>query len=92
MMKKLGVENILFLNFESPQLYEFSLTDFARLDSIVQKSGVKTLFFDELQLVDSWEMYVREKLDEGYQVVITGSNASMFSKELGTRLTGRHIK
>ena len=64
MMKKLGVENILFLNFESPQLYEFSLTDFARLDSIVQKSGVKTLFFDELQLVDSWEMYVREKLDE----------------------------
>lgn len=91
MMKKLGVENILFLNFESPQLYEFSLTDFARLDSIVQKSGVKTLFFDELQLVDSWEMYVREKLDEGYQVVITGSNASLLSKELGTRLTGRHI-
>lgn len=91
MINKLGVENILFLNFESPQLYEFSLTDFARLDSIIQKRGVKTLLFDELQLVDGWEMYVREKLDEGYQVVITGSNASLLSKELGTRLTGRHI-
>ena len=91
LMNKLGVENTLFLNFESPQLYEFSLTDFARLDSIIQKRDVKTLLFDELQLVDGWEMYVREKLDEGYQVVITGSNASLLSKELGTRLTGRHI-
>jgi len=30
-------------------------------------------------------------LDEGFQVVITGSNASLLSRELGSRLTGRHI-
>jgi len=30
-------------------------------------------------------------ISEGYQLVITGSNASLLSKELGTRLTGRHI-
>jgi uncharacterized protein len=49
------------------------------------------LFFDELQLVEGWEMYVRQKLDEGFKVIITGSNASLLSKELGARLTGRHI-
>jgi predicted AAA+ superfamily ATPase len=38
-----------------------------------------------------WEMYIRQKLDEGVQVFITGSNASLLSKELGTKLTGRHI-
>ena len=36
-------------------------------------------------------MYVRQKLDEGFKVIITGSNASLLSKELGTRLTGRQI-
>ena len=36
-------------------------------------------------------MYVRQKLDEGFKVIITGSNASLLRKELGTRLTGRQI-
>ncbi len=91
MMKVMDNEPVLFLNFESPQLYEFSLLDFSRLDNIIAQKGASTLFFDELQLVEGWEMYVRQKLDEGFKVIITGSNASLLSKELGTRLTGRHI-
>jgi predicted AAA+ superfamily ATPase len=61
------------------------------LDKIISNKGANTLFFDEIQLVEGWEMYVRQKLDEGFRVIITGSNASLLSKELGTRLTGRHI-
>ena len=38
-----------------------------------------------------WERYVRQKLDENFKVVITGSNASLLSRELGTKLTGRHL-
>ncbi len=91
MMADLDRASILFLNFESPQLYEFTLSDFTRLDKIIDRRKVKTLFFDELQLVAGWEIYVRQKLDEGFQVVVTGSNASLLSKELGTKLTGRHI-
>lgn len=91
MMKVMNPESLFFLNFESPQLYEFSLSDFSRLDNLIAQKGANTLFFDELQLVEGWEMYVRQKLDEGLKVIITGSNASLLSKELGTRLTGRHI-
>ncbi len=91
MLKRMDNETVLFLNFDTPQLYEFSLLDFSRLDNIIDKQGATILFFDELQLVEGWEMYIRQKLDEGYKVVITGSNASLLSKELGTRLTGRHI-
>lgn len=36
-------------------------------------------------------MHVRQKLDENYKVIVTGSNASLLSQELGTKLTGRHI-
>ena len=53
---------------------------FTRLDNVILQSGAKTLFFDELQLVEGWEMYVRQKLDEGFKVIITGSNASLLSK------------
>jgi predicted AAA+ superfamily ATPase len=90
-MKDLDDSTVFYLNFESPHLYEFSLSDFTRLDHVIAQKAAKTLFFDELQLVVGWEMYVRQKLDEGLRIIITGSNASLLSKELGNKLTGRHI-
>lgn len=81
----------LYLNFEDPRLYEFGPTDFARLDASIKASGSNVLFFDEIQILPEWERYARQKLDEDYKLVITGSNASLLSRELGTRLTGRHI-
>jgi len=81
----------LYVNFEDPRLYEFSPADFSRLDESIRASGSRVLFFDEIQIIPEWERYVRQKLDEDYKLVITGSNASLLSRELGTRLTGRHI-
>ena len=81
----------LYLNFEDPRLYEFEFKDFTRLDALITVSKVKVLFFDEIQIIKEWERYARHKLDEGYKLIITGSNASLLSEELGTKLTGRHI-
>lgn len=83
--------DVLYLNFDNSKLFEFEMTDFRLLDKMIAESGKKRLFFDEIQVVNGWEVYVREKLDEGFDVIITGSNASLLSKELGTKLTGRHI-
>jgi uncharacterized protein len=49
------------------------------------------LFFDEIQIVESWEIFVNMLLREDFLIYITGSNASLLSKELGTHLTGRHF-
>ncbi len=85
-------EPTFYLNFDTPRLFGFDFTDFQIIDDILrEQTDIKWLFFDEMQIVDSWEIYVRGKLDEGYGVVITGSNASLLSRELGTKLTGRHI-
>lgn len=81
----------LYLNFEDPRLYGFNIKDFARLDNIIQQAGTNTLLFDEIQIIPEWERYVRQKLDENTKVIITGSNASLLSRELGTKLTGRQI-
>ncbi len=91
MIKELDNETSIYLNFESPQLYNFTMPDFSRLDNVIAKRGAKVLFFDEMRIVRGWELYVRQKLDEGYEVIITGSNATLLSTESGTKLTGRHI-
>jgi uncharacterized protein len=80
-----------FMNFSDNRLYGFENSDFSRLDEVIAESEKKDLFFDELQEVKGWERYVRQKLDEKFHVVITGSNASLLSKELGTLLTGRYL-
>jgi predicted AAA+ superfamily ATPase len=80
-----------YLNFDDIRLASFSYADFRLLDAAITESGSKVLFFDEIQSIKKWELYVRQKLDEGFQVVLTGSNASLLSRELGSRLTGRHI-
>jgi len=81
-----------YLNFEDPRLYGFTVEDFQKLDQLILEHNRTVLFFDEVQVVDGWERYVRQKLDqESYQIVITGSNASLLSRELGTKLTGRHV-
>jgi predicted AAA+ superfamily ATPase len=80
-----------YLNFDDLRLLSFEVGDFALLDAVIAESGARLLFFDEIQSAPSWELYIRQKLDEHFQVIATGSNASLLSSELGTKLTGRHI-
>lgn len=92
LIEKQEQNSYLFLNFDTPKLFNFEFNDFALLDEIIaEKPQTKTLYFDEIQVIEGWEVYVRGKLDQGFQVVVTGSNASLLSRELGTKLTGRHI-
>jgi len=85
------IKNVFYLNFTDIRLYGFTTGDFTLLDELVRESNRKILFFDEIQLVKGWEIYVRQKLDKRIRVLITGSNARMLSVELGTNLTGRHL-
>ena len=85
------IDEVFYFNFADIRLYEFSASDFILLDELVKESKKKILFFDEIQIIDGWELYVRQKLDQSVRVIITGSNARMLSAELGTNLTGRHI-
>ena len=52
---------------------------------------VKTVLFDEIQNLAGWELFVNRLHREGYNLVLTGSNAHLLSKELATHLTGRHM-
>jgi len=83
-----------YLNLEDPRIDSFDLSDFSKAESIMKElygdGGV--YFFDEIQNVPKWEKFIRYLVDRKEKVVITGSNASLLSRELGTRLTGRHLQ
>lgn len=83
-----------YLNLEDPRLVDFELSDFNRMEIIMneQYGNGGTYFFDEIQNIEKWEKFVRYLVDKKEKVVITGSNASLLSRELGTKLTGRHLQ
>lgn len=83
--------NALHLNFDDIRLSGFDTGDFGRLHKEIVKSGIKVLFFDEIQIVKGWEKYINQLLRESFKVFITGSNATLLSIELGTYLTGRNL-
>lgn len=76
-----------FITFEDLRLMDFTLNDFLKLEEIFKTN---IYFFDEIQNIRDWEVYVRTAHDDGKRIYITGSNASMLSRELGTKLTGRY--
>jgi len=81
-----------YVNFEDERLLDFRAQDFEMLnETLIDAYGPpKTYFFDEVQNIEKFETFVRRLQDEGKKIVITGSNAALLSKELGTRLTGRY--
>ncbi len=83
-----------YLNFEDPRLDGFELSDFNRVETIMKElyGGDGVYFFDEIQNVDKWEKFVRYLVDKKEKVIITGSNASLLSREMGSKLTGRHLQ
>ena len=97
---KTGIDEkqILYLNLEdygfadnlSIELFDEVLESYKDYS----KNKKKTYFFiDEVQKIPSWEKWVRTKYDLGENIkfVLTGSSASLLSKELSTLLTGRNL-
>ncbi|PLX15846.1 MAG: AAA family ATPase [Salinivirgaceae bacterium] len=86
----LNENNAYYVNFEDPRLINFELSDFTRLEELYFENNKKYLLLDEIQNINNWEIYVRSAHEKGIPIIITGPNASLLSKELGTKLTGRY--
>jgi predicted AAA+ superfamily ATPase len=82
-----------YISFDDERLMNFSVSDFnAMLIEMKKTKDADTIVMDEIQQVEGWERFVRRIYEEGYKVIITGSNAKLLSSELATHLTGRYLK
>lgn len=94
---KVPPSNILFINLEDPY-FAINRNDSAILDKMIQEYkilknpvGKTYLFFDEIQNIPHWNLWVRELYDRDntVKILLTGSNSEMLSIDLATHLTGR---
>jgi predicted AAA+ superfamily ATPase len=82
-----------YCNFEDTRLFGIGPDDFPTFLSVLDEltDPEHLVFLDEVQEIDQWQRLVRTLLDRGRTVCVTGSNASLLGRELGTKLTGRHL-
>lgn len=83
--------NFAYINFDD-ELLPRDLNTIDLIDILKDVYGdFKYIFFDEIQNLDKWELYINKLHRNGYNVIVTGSNAHLLSRDLSTHLTGRHI-
>jgi len=82
-----------YCNLEDTRLYGLSPEDFPAFLSVLDElaPAPAPVFLDEVQEAAEWQRLVRSLLDRGRPVCVTGSNASLLGRELGSKLTGRHL-
>jgi len=93
MAHRLGEDKFYYVNFEDERFLGFAADDANDLYGLlVELFGERGVFvMDEIQNVPGWEHFVRRFMDMGLKFYITGSNASLLSRELGSRMTGRYV-
>lgn len=88
--------NILIVNFEDPRFIKLDVNILEKIYEtymeFLNPKFTPFIFLDEVQEVEGWEKWVgmMHELRKA-KIVVSGSNAKLLSKELGTLLTGRHI-
>ena len=89
-------ENILFVNFDDPRFLSLDNKLLIQIYDVYREfmspGDTPYVFLDEIQEIDEWEKWVRMMHElKKAKIIVSGSNAHLLSRELGTLLTGRHI-
>jgi len=83
-----------YANFDDERLSGIRAEDLNDVLEVLHEiyGNFKCLFLDEMQNIEKWELFVNRCRRQGYNILLTGSNAKMLSKELAAHLTGRYIE
>lgn len=93
-------ERLVYFHFEDERLSGLSakdlglvLDEYYRAFPAHRHEQRVTFCFDEIQVVEGWESFVRRILDsENVEVFVSGSSARMLSREVATSLRGRALE
>jgi hypothetical protein len=83
-----------YFNFDDERLLGFGTDELDNLLEMlyIEFPNSEFILFDEIQNINGWELFVNRLSRQGLNIILTGSNSKMLSKELATHLTGRHIQ
>jgi predicted AAA+ superfamily ATPase len=85
------LERVLYINFEDERFLEATTAD---LDNVLKAYAQlyahdPVIFLDEVHRIAGWDKFVRRLRDKHTQVLVTGSNAAMLSRDVTSTLGGR---
>lgn len=85
--------NYGYVNFDDERFVGVKTKDLNTFFEILKEMepDFKYMLLDEVQNVEGWELFVNRLKRKNYNLVVTGSNSKLLSKELATHLTGRHF-
>jgi len=96
--RNISKENILFINFDDERLnlkvdeFDLIIQAYRELFPAIPFQKVY-VFFDEIQVSDGWEKFVRRIYDqETKNIFISGSNSKMLATDIATSLRGRTLQ
>ncbi|NQU82328.1 MAG: ATP-binding protein [Parcubacteria group bacterium] len=87
-------QNFGYVNFDDERLSILKPQDLnLLLEAIYTTTDKKPkfIFFDEIQNAPKWELFINRLNRQGFNIIVTGSNAELLNTELSNRLTGRHF-
>jgi len=84
-------KNFAYLNFDDENLLKIENNDDIIKSILDVYSKPDFILFDEIQNLKNWELFVNKLKRRGFNLILTGSNSKLLSKEFGTALTGRYI-
>lgn len=84
--------NFAYVNFDDERFEDMQTSDLNTVLEVLYKiyGDFKYLFFDEIQNIEGWHLFVNRLLRQRMHIIVTGSNAKLLSGELATHLTGRN--
>jgi len=93
-------EGALYLSFEDERLAGLEagelgviVEEYYRLYPRWREDRRAAFFFDEIQLVEGWERFVRRILDsETADIFLSGSSAKLLSREIASSMRGRAVE
>ena len=96
MEKGVDKNQILMINFEDPRFTELNVSLLQKIYEtyleFLSPRGRPYIFLDEVQEVAKWEKWVltMQELKKA-QIILSGSNAKLLSREFSSLLSGRHL-
>jgi predicted AAA+ superfamily ATPase len=88
----LADQEFVYVNFDDERLAWLRTEDLLRLEKAVVAlwPAARLWLLDEIQNVPGWELFVSRLQRAGRNLVVTGSNSKLLSRDLASHLTGRY--
>jgi len=84
-------EKFAYADFDDERLVNITTNQLNDVLEVLYKiyGDFNYIFFDEIQNIDGWPLFVNRLLRKKIHIILTGSNAKLLSTDLATHLTGR---